>query len=156
MDAVDRREVTLLAPARHAFVGEQHQFFDELIGALDPNVLGAAKDIDRFTRLLVQNDLGLGKLEIERATLHAKDTQSARQLVRHTQPLDHRIRRRLVFGFARQSERARPPAVRQLRLGPHYASNDTARSAQAPAAELHFDAKADAINARPTRTEIPL
>ena len=62
VDAVSTRDLELAHVTGNRFVGRQHEFLDELVGDVVVNLL----DTDRFA-LLVEPDLDLGEIQIERA-----------------------------------------------------------------------------------------
>ena len=111
VDAVDGRDVALLAPAGDDLVGQEHQLLDELVGLLDARVAGAAHDVDRLARRLVEDDLRLGQLEVERAALHPLRAQvraTARSATRSPSTIASASGSR-VASLESPSARATPP-----------------------------------------------
>ncbi len=152
--AVDARHVALLAPAGDRLVGQEHELLDELVGALDAGVLRAPGHVDGRARLLVQDDLRLRELEIQRSALHPARSEHSRQLVRDAQALDHFVRRGLPLRLARQAERARDAAVRELGARSHEAADQPALDRVRRGVELHLGAETKAIYVGQQRAEV--
>jgi hypothetical protein len=82
VDPPHRRRVALAEEPTDRLVGRDHELLDELVGALDVGVALGAHDVAHQPRIVgVEDDLGLGQIEIERAAGAALGAQRLGQRV---------------------------------------------------------------------------
>ena len=110
VDAPHRVELALAEVARDGFVGREHEVLDELVGALDRGVAARLHDVAHALGIvLVEDDLGLGQLEVERAALEAARAQLLGER-RHALELGQELAcsARARRGSRRRARRRRP------------------------------------------------
>ena len=76
MNSIQRRYVEVLQPGGHAFVGREHEFFNQAVG---PAALGANDALHRS--LGIEFNDRLGQIEINRTAALALLVQQARQFI---------------------------------------------------------------------------
>ncbi len=117
--AVHGGRASLAEPLCDQLICQDHELLDHLVGALDAGVLRAPGDADGVARLVVQDELRLGQVEVESPAAHPLLPELPRDLIERLELLAKRLRLMAPRRQLGEAQGARDAAVGEHRVSAH-------------------------------------